>query len=94
MSDQDIITDLDRQVRKLRRSSVFPRDLKFPARRKIFMQVMAKSIGRSYKVGEILQRPIRVWLDAPPTWVDGTLRDAPVGASAWASGTTCIRRVR
>jgi hypothetical protein len=84
------IVDLYAQVRKLRRGTIYPRDLSFPAGRKVFLSVMTKAIGRSYKVGEVCQ-PLKVWLDTPPY---GLPIDAHVGQTASVSGTTGILRVQ
>ncbi len=91
-TDDQVVRDLQRQVRALRRKTVFPREIAWPPGRKVFAAVMTKSIGRSYAAGELLL-PLQVYLDAPPDWC-GLDPEAPAGSTVEASGTTGIRRVR
>lgn len=88
--DAAIRRDLQQQVKRLRRSTIFPNQLRWPPGRKVFAVVITRAIGDGYKVGEILQ-PLRLYLDAPPDWC--MTADVLVGTTGPNSGTTGIQRV-
>ena len=93
MADTDpALEDLRAQWARLRRrkATIFPHEFRLPRGRRVYMTAMAKSIGRSYRVGEVLQH-FEVWLDHPP---HGVPEDTKVGQRVSFSGTTCVVRVQ
>jgi hypothetical protein len=91
--DAAILRDLKAQVKRLCRSKVYPNQVHWPAGRKVFVQVMTRDIGRSFRMGEVLQ-PLMVYLDAPPEWTRELNPDPAMGSIIPASGTTGYLRVR